>query len=126
MEGIQPWLKRDSLIFAPEINPASFVLLCWKGEDRNSWSIRDYSDPTVAVEPRYAKDFPFTIAHLLNMKLVFEAPYHKTADRLFWNSLTTQFNHKHLSGRPGASVRHPIATGDRNKLGALRETYRPL
>ena len=93
--------EKRRMIFAPEINPDSFVLLCWKGEDRNSWSIRDYSDPNVKVNPRYAKDFPFTIAHILTRKLVFEAPYHNTKDRAFWDQFTQECNHTHLAARRG-------------------------
>jgi len=103
--------EKRRMIFAPEINPASFVLLCWKGEDRNSWSVRDFSDPTVQANPRYAKEFPFTIAHLLNLKLVFEAPYHSTKDRGFWDQLTQEFNQKHLAARPSASARRQAAGG---------------
>ena len=84
-------MKRQ-LIYCPEINDSSVVLLFEKGDNGQSWSVRDYSRPgTVAV--RYAREFDSSLSALSGQILQsLEAPTVSTSDVDFWYRLTVETN----------------------------------
>jgi hypothetical protein len=87
------------LIFHPALNPASFVLLFTKGGTGQSWSIRDYSEPT-KVSIRYAREFPFSLEELLvKASHAVDAPATSTGDVVFWHRLTCETNARHHLAR---------------------------
>jgi hypothetical protein len=80
------------LIYCPEVNDCSVVLLFEKGEEGESWSIRDYS-LIGAVRVRYAREFDFTLSQLLERTLQSsEAPAVSTSNIEFWCRLTLETN----------------------------------
>src|ERR1700742_908301 len=80
------------LIYCPEINHSSVVLLFEKGEKGESWSVRDYSRPG-AVTLRYAREFDSSLSALSERILQsLEAPAVSTNDVDFWHQLTLKAN----------------------------------
>lgn len=102
--------KRRQMIFAPTVNPNSFVFFFQKGDDGNSWSIRDYSIPHSTANPRYAHDFNFSVDDLWG-KVVqhFDAPTHSTNDLSFWHQHTLELNRTYLEGLVGSVIIHAAA-----------------
>jgi hypothetical protein len=101
--------KRRQMIFAPDINPNSFVFFFQKGDSGNSWSIRDYSEPNRASGARYAHEFGFSADQLWSKVMQnFDAPTHSTADLGFWHRHTQELNRSHLGHRAGSAT--PIVT----------------
>jgi hypothetical protein len=80
------------LIYCPEINDSSVILLFEKGDNGESWSVRDYSRPgTVTV--RYAREFDSSLSALSERILQsLEAPAVSTNDVDFWHRLTVKTN----------------------------------
>jgi hypothetical protein len=92
--------KRRQMIFAPALNPKSFVFFFQKGNDGNSWSIRDYSVPNRAPGPRYAREFNFSVDDLwAEVVQHFDAPAHPTTDLGFWHRHTLELNRTYLGDR---------------------------
>lgn len=84
-------MKRN-LIYCPEINASSVVLLFVKGDSGASWSIRDYSQEG-SVKVRYAREFGFDLKGLTQrIKQSVTAPTASTNDLNFWHRLTLQTN----------------------------------
>jgi hypothetical protein len=78
------------LIYCPEINHSSVVLLFEKGDKGESWSVRDYSRPgTVAI--RYAREFDSSLSALSGRILQsLDAPAVSTNNLDFWHRLTVE------------------------------------
>jgi hypothetical protein len=80
------------LIYCPEINHSSVVLLFEKGDKGESWSVRDYSRPG-AVTVRYAREFDSPLSALSERILQsLEAPAVSTNDVDFWHQLALKSN----------------------------------
>ncbi len=89
-------MKKRQLIYLPEINPDSFVLLFSKGESGDSYSIREYS-PSGGIEVRYADSFPYSFDELLSLaKHRMDAPTHRMDDEDFWRNEIRKLNQRHL------------------------------
>jgi hypothetical protein len=97
--------KSRQMIYAPEINPDTFLFFFQKGDVRNSWSIRDYSVPNRPVGARYAHQFSLSLDDLWS-KVVqnFDAPTHPTTDLGFWHRHTRDLNRTYLGKHPDASA----------------------
>ena len=88
--------KRRQMIYAPEINPRSFVFFFWKGDTERSWSIRDYSEPN-RVSLRYAHEINSSLEDFWpKVRQNFDAPTHPTTDIAFWRRHTEELNRAHL------------------------------
>jgi hypothetical protein len=80
------------LIYCPEVNRSSVVLLFEKGDGGMSWGVRDYSQPG-AVAVRYAREFDSSLAALSQGILhSVEAPAVSTSDLEFWHRFTVETN----------------------------------
>jgi hypothetical protein len=80
------------LIYCPEINHSSVVLLFEKGDKGESWSVRDYSRPG-SVILRYAREFDSSLSELSDRILhSLDAPAVSTNDVEFWHQLTLKSN----------------------------------
>ena len=100
---------RRQLIYCPEVNDSSFVLLFEKGDSGESWSLRDYSLPgTVAV--RYAREFGFPLSYLAERtSRSLDAPVVSTNDLAVWHHFTLRANAE-LEHRQDISAEPSLAT----------------
>ncbi len=100
------------LIYCPEINHSSVVLLFEKGGNSESWSIRDYSR-TGAVAIRYAREFDFSLSSLAGQILQsLEAPAVSTSDLDFWHRLTMKTNASLQLVEANTAKKHSIGVAD--------------
>jgi len=97
--------KRRQMIYAPEINPNTFLFFFSKGDSGNSWSIRDYSVQNRLSGPCYASEFDFSVDGLWS-KVVqhFDAPPHPSTDLAFWYRYTHELNRTYLGSRAEAAT----------------------
>lgn len=114
------------LIYCPEINHSSVVLLFEKGDKGESWSVRDYSRPG-AVTVRYGREFDSPLSVLSECILQsLGAPPVSTNDVAFWHQLTLKSNAslnlvktddagQHLIG----DVRQKQLNGERRNFGLI-------
>jgi hypothetical protein len=96
------------MVFAPEVNPNSFVFFFQKGDGGDSWSVRDYSFRHRTVGPRYAHEFSFSADEFWE-KVVHhvDAPTHPTTDQNFWHRLTLELNRAYLGPHTRSADGHP-------------------
>jgi hypothetical protein len=131
--------KQRQMIFAPEINPNTFLFFFQKGDSGHSWSIRDYSVENRVTGPRYAHEFGFTVYDLRSKVVQHrDAPTHRTTDLSFWCRHTRGLNRAYLGSRadvgpvvqivrPGSTNREPcgafpiIDRGDFERHGKSRK-----
>jgi hypothetical protein len=106
-------MKKRQLIFVPEVNPRSFVLLFEKGPTGGSWSVRDYSNSN-AVSVRYARELCLSLrevrARAMQTGLMFDAPVVATTDLDYWHKCVTGYNRRYLQQTlpPPKSLPEPI------------------
>src|ERR1700730_4750541 len=119
--------KRRQMIYLPEINLNSFVFFFRKGDDGNSWSIRDYSVQNRASGPRYAQEFGFSLDDLWN-KVVhhFDAPTHPSTDLNFWYRHTLELNRTYLGDRPGSITHIEPNLGAASRIAGERREAFPI
>lgn len=80
------------LVFCPQFNPSSVVLLFEKGTGGESWSVRDYSQPGT-ISTRYAKDFTDALSsYVQDIRQSWDAPVVSVSDFGFWHNLTVEKN----------------------------------
>ena len=92
------------MVYCPTINSSTFVLLFTKGSSGDSWSVRDYSDPS-RVSVRYAHEFPLPLDDLMASAVYGEdAPARATGDLAFWSELTWELNRRFLPGAHSAKT----------------------
>jgi hypothetical protein len=92
-------MKKRQLVYVPEINPTSFVLLFEKGAAGNSWSIRDYFGPH-GLSLSYAQDLnlalPVIRERAMRSGLMFDAPTVATTNCDYWRRCITGYNSRYL------------------------------
>ena len=100
---------RRRLIYAPQIQPDTFLYFFFRGATGRSYSFRDYSSAT-GIQVRYASDYPYTAEEILEMaELDFDAPAHDANDLEFWHDHIQELNRRHLAGRERRAAELPPA-----------------
>lgn len=110
-------MKKRQLIYIPEINPDSFVLLFSKGDSGDSFSIREYPQ-SGGVRVRYSDSIPFSLNQLFSMvKHGFDADTHWVDDEAFWRANICELNtlYLKLKEKPKAIIKKIEKTTVANK-----------
>jgi hypothetical protein len=120
------FMKRRQLVYVPEINPTSFVLLFEKGRTGLSWSIRHYADLT-SVSVRYAREFSLTISEIrakaMRSGRIFEAPTVATTYIDYWYKLISGYNKRYLESTLPEPLRASEEPADHGVPSAPQENY---
>ena len=81
-------LKKRRMIFAPDVNPNTFLMFFEKGSSGYSYSVRDYSIHN-RVSEKYAKEFHWSADELCQRaRYMFDAPTIATNNLSFWHDYT--------------------------------------
>jgi hypothetical protein len=84
--------RKRQMIFAPEINPRSFLFFFEKGQTGYSYSIRDYSTEH-HVRERYAREFGCSADEMRRKAVhLYDAPYMDTKLLAAWFTYTAALN----------------------------------
>src|SRR5690242_12123589 len=99
--------RRRLMVFAPEINPYSFLFFFEKGQTGCSYSVRDYSTRHHVTE-RYARDFGCSADEFRRKVVrVYDAPYMDTHLLTEWCNYTEALNKECGIGAASDSIPIP-------------------
>lgn len=89
-------MKQRQFIYAPAINPGTFLFFFHRGR---SYSFRDYVTGA-SVITTYHDEYPYSVDQVYDLaELHFEAPTHPTEDLAFWRKQIMDLNRRYLADR---------------------------